>query len=351
MTSTDESASPARPDPLERGRDLVAADFARFEQELDAALLPQKEYLTEAERELYRRGKKLRPLMLLLSARLAGGADADLPAKAVKAAVSLEMLHVATLIHDDIVDVAPMRRGLRTVYAERGTATAVLIGDMQFIQAVRCFADAVETDNDMRLVRLVLEVGFKICCGELDELQTDPAADPATLRDRYYVVVDRKTAALFGLACEAGASLAGARTRYTFFVSRFGRRFGRAFQIMDDIFDLCRPDAVSGKAAGTDLAQRRFSLPIVYALEELPADHVAARIMRGADYTEDELRDAVAAVAGSGGILRAYAEARAMMFEGIEALAVFPEGPHRRALVELSEYVVNRGIRRMDARL
>ncbi len=338
-------------DPLERARELVQADFERFEVELGAALEPQKDYLSQTEYELYRRGKKLRPLLLLLSARLCAGADLELPRKAIRAGVSLEMLHVATLIHDDIVDLAPMRRGLRTVYAERGTAMAVLIGDMQFIQAVRCFADAVETDQDMRLVRLVLEVGFKICCGELDEIQTDPASRPGVLRQRYYLVVDRKTAALFGLACEAGANLAGARTRLTFFLSRFGRRFGRAFQIMDDIFDLVRPDAISGKALGTDLAQRRFSLPIIYALEELPADNPAARIMRGEPSTEAELRQALRDVAASNGILRAYSEARSMMIEGLQALEVFPDGPYRRALTAISLYVVNRGLRQLDVRL
>lgn len=338
-------------DPLERGRDLVHSDFERFEVELAAALEPQKDYLSPTEYELYRRGKKLRPLMLLLSARLCAGAAAELPRKAVRAAVSLEMLHVATLIHDDVVDLAPMRRGLRTVYAERGTAMAVLIGDMQFIQAVRCFADAVETDGDMRLVRLVLEVGFKICCGELDELQTDPNSRPGLLRQRYYLVVDRKTAALFGLACEAGANLAGARTRYTFFLSRFGRRFGRAFQIMDDVFDLVRPEVVSGKATGTDLAQRRFSLPIIYALEELPADGPAARIMRGEPYSDAQLRQGLRDVVTSNGILRAYAEARAMMIEGLQALEVFPDGPYRRALTDIARYVVDRGYRQLDARL
>jgi heptaprenyl diphosphate synthase len=338
-------------DPLERARALVQADFDRFEAELTDALQPQQDYLSETEYELYRRGKKLRPLLLLLSARLCAGAEAELPRKAVRAAVSLEMLHVATLIHDDIVDLAPMRRGLRTVFAERGTAMAVLIGDMQFIQAVRCFADAVETDKDMRLVRLVLEVGFKICCGELDELQTDPTWRGGALRQRYYQVVDRKTAALFGLACEAGANLVGARTRLTYFLSRFGRRFGRAFQIMDDIFDLVRPDAVSGKAAGTDLAQRRFSLPIIYALDELPPDHPAQRIMRGETLDEAELRRAVRDVAGSNGLLRAWSEARTMGIEAVQALEVLPDGPFRQALAEITLYVVNRGFRQLDARL
>src|SRR5947209_2222585 len=157
-------------DPISRARELIAEDLGRFEQGLETALAAQAEYLTATEYEMYRRGKKLRPLMLLLSSRLIAGAVRELPQKAINAAVSLEMLHVATLVHDDIVDVAPSRRGLSTVYSERGTEMAVLIGDLQFIQAVRCFAEGINAQEDMHLVRLVLDVGFKICCGELDEI-------------------------------------------------------------------------------------------------------------------------------------------------------------------------------------
>ena len=214
------------------------------------------------------------------------------------------MLHVATLIHDDIVDVAPLRRGLTSVHAERGTEMAVLIGDLQFIQAIRCFADAIDTQEDMRLVRLVLEAGFKVCCGELDELATDPNWRLPVLLERYFRVVDRKTGMLFGVACECGASLVGARSRETFQISRFGRRFGRAFQIMDDVFDLMRPTTVAGKAPGVDLAQRRITLPVIYALDELPADHPVHRILRGEAFDDQDLHTAVEAVRLSSGVMR-----------------------------------------------
>jgi heptaprenyl diphosphate synthase len=272
-------------DPLLDARELVSGDLVRFTQTLEAALAPQKEYLTPTEYALYRRGKKLRPVMLLLSARVCAGGGEELPYKAIRAATSLEMLHVATLIHDDIVDVAPVRRGMPSVFADRGTEMAVLIGDMQFIQAIRCFADGVETQEDMRLVRLVLEVGFRICCGEIDELQTDLARNTDDLRERYFSTVDRKTAALLGLAGAAGASLVGARTRVTVMLSRFGRCFGRAFQIMDDLFDFVRPDGVAGKAQGTDLRQRRLTLPVINALDTLPPDHFVRRILGGDPFT------------------------------------------------------------------
>ncbi len=237
-------------DPVHEARLLVDADLARFETTLAAALEPQAEYLSETEYETYRRGKKLRPLILLLSSRVCTGSAEELPQKVINASVSLEMLHVATLIHDDIVDVAPIRRGLGTVFAERGTEMAVLIGDLQFIQAIRCFADGIDTQKDMQVVKMVLDIGFQICCGELDEILTDPLLDAQTLEKRYLRTVNRKTAALFALACESGALLAGAGKTEAFHLGQFGRRFGVAFQIMDDIFDFVRPEELSGKAPG-----------------------------------------------------------------------------------------------------
>lgn len=331
------------PDPVHEARDLVIADLARFEETLAVALEPQAPYLSETEYETYRRGKKLRPLILLLSSRMCAGAEAVLPQKAINASVSLEMLHVATLIHDDIVDVAPMRRGLRTVYSERGTEMAVLIGDLQFIQAVRCFAEGIDTQEDMRLVNMVLDVGFQICCGELDELMTDPHLDSDTLEARYMQTVNRKTAALFALACEAGALLAGGSRSQAFHLSQFGRRFGVAFQIMDDVFDFVRPEALSGKAPGKDLEQGRVTLPLIYALPELGSAHAAQKMMKRQPYTHEELEETVRAVAASDGILRAYSKARKITLEAVDFLAEFPASPYRDALLAMSHYIIDRG--------
>ncbi|MEM8961152.1 MAG: polyprenyl synthetase family protein [Acidobacteriota bacterium] len=348
-------------DAVSAARSLLGDDMERFEAFLSAALEEQEGYLSATEHDLYARGKKLRPLMLMLSARLAGhGVIETISDKTIKAAVSLEMLHVATLIHDDIVDEAPLRRGLTSVHDARGTEMAVLIGDLQFIQAIRFFAHAVETQDDMRLVRLVLDVGFRICCGELDELATDPDVSADELRERYLQTVDRKTAVLFGLACEAGASLAGAGKRSTLHISQFGRSFGLAFQIMDDLMDFVRPDAHSGKLVARDLRQGRLSLPIVYALDELPREHVLHRLVRRQtravtteekEQYEEDVRRAVAAVVVSRGFLRAYSEARDAINLALRSLERFPDVPERRALADLAREVVDRSIHRPDAEL
>ena len=336
-------------DPIVEARELAAADLLRFEQTLQLALEPQREYLTETEYQLYSRGKKLRPLMLLLCARLNGNGAIELPQKVVNASVALEMLHVATLIHDDIVDVAPVRRGLKTVYAERGTETAVLVGDLQFIQAVRCFAAGIDTQQDMRLVQMVLDAGFKICCGELDELMTNPGWNTGVLVSRYFRTVDRKTGSLFGLACESGGMLMGAGKETLMYLSRFGRRFGRAFQIMDDVFDMVKPETAAGKSPGVDMELGRLSLPIIYALDELPRDHAIHRVVRREPHSAEELHRAIEAVVLSNGLLRAYSKAREMIADALEALHMLKPCPYRDVLTRISEYIVDRGFAQPDS--
>lgn len=343
MTLSNSQTEPAGPDLIDRIRDeLLAEDLERFADMLERALKPQQPYLTETEYHLYRRGKKLRPLMMLLSARMLHGPDSPLPQKAIQGAVSLEMLHVATLIHDDIIDDALVRRGLQSVNAARGVEAAILIGDMQFVQAIRGFVEAIDTQEDMGLVKLVLDTAFRICCGELDELETDPALSTVELQKRYMETIERKTAVLFGLACESGVTLANGRTGESRRAGFYGRRVGRAFQIMDDLFDFVQDDEASGKTRGMDLSRRRLSLPIIYAMEELGPWHPVSRIIRGADYSQQELEEGVDAVLRTSGFNRAYAEARSQALDALEYLKPFPRNRYRKALEDIALYVVDR---------
>jgi geranylgeranyl pyrophosphate synthase len=330
-------------DPVDRiRRELLADDLDRFYQVLFETLEPQRPYLTETEYELYRQGKKLRPVMLLLSARMMHGMTSALPPKAIQGAVSLEMLHVATLIHDDIVDGALVRRGMPSVNAARGTATSVVVGDLQFVQAIRGFVEAIDVQEDMVLVKLVLDTAFKICCGELDELQTDPSWATRVLHERYLQTIDRKTAVLFGLACEAGVALVSSHSSDARRAGFYGRRVGKAFQMMDDLLDFLHGAEDAGKSLGMDLSARRPSLPLIYAMEELGAAHRVTRIMRGAPFAPDELRGCVEAVKATQGFARAYAEARAAGLEALEYLRPFPHNRYRAALEEIALHVVDR---------
>lgn len=314
-----------------------------FEAALATALKPQEKYLTDTEHQLYRRGKKIRPMMLQLSARVIVGKE-ELTHKIAKACASLEMLHVATLIHDDIIDEALLRRGLMSVNAKRGTNAAILVGDMQFVQAIRTFVDAIDAQSEMGLVKVVLDTAFNICAGELDELETDPNWNYQTLRQRYFEVIERKTAIMFGLACETGMSLVNAGKSETRRIGFYGRRVGRAFQIMDDLFDFLQDEKGSGKQVGIDLIKRRVTLPLIYAMEELGNQHNVCKIMRGEIPAPDDLSDEIDAIMSTQAIEKSYADARNEALDALEYLKLFNKNVYRDALEEIAMYTVDRKI-------
>lgn len=322
--------------------ELLQEDLQQFHEILHKVLEVQRGYLTQTEYAIYNSGKKLRPLMMMLSARMVHGPDNPLPQKVVQGAVSLEMLHVATLIHDDIIDDALVRRGMGSVNAVRGPNEAIIVGDMQFVQAIRSFVDAIDAQKDMEQVKLVLDTAFKICAGELDELRTDSALSTRELYVRYMDTIDRKTAVLFGLACETGVALADGRASDARRVGFYGRRVGRAFQMMDDLLDFVQDDTVSGKMRGMDLSRRRVSLPIIYAMEELGPEHAVHKIMDGRDFTAEDLRVGIEGVIRCPGFARAYSEARTQILNGLNYLALFPVNRFRRALEDIAMYVVDR---------
>ena len=331
--------------PLEAiAQDLISEDLQRFREEVDRALAPQAEYLTDVERALYERGKKIRPVLMLLSARMIHGGD-PLPEKVIKGAASLEMLHVATLIHDDIIDDAMVRRGLPSVSAARGSKKALLVGDLQFVQALRGFVDAIDTDSDMGIVKLVLNTAFDICRGELDELDVGYTGDEASMRERYLTTIERKTAVLFGLACEAGVSLADGRTHQARRAGFFGRRMGCAFQIVDDILDIVQLEESAGKSPGIDLLQGRWSLPLIYAVSELGPDHDIARsLIHGKSLGPNDFHRCFSELKRTQAIDRSYGEARRAALESLFYLKPFTKSVYRDALEDLSMYVVDRSV-------
>ncbi|KQO12478.1 hypothetical protein ASF09_19030 [Sphingomonas sp. Leaf242] len=326
--------------------EMEAQDWSCFRQQLEAALAPQQPYLTDLERAMYAGGKKVRPRVMMLSARLMNpwGPLSD---KVYKGAAAVEMLHVATLIHDDIVDEAPMRRGLPSIAAARGTKTAVLIGDLQFVQAIRAFASAVDTDSDMALTRRVLDAAFDLCCGELDEFDRTLPEDRVERIARYYRTIDRKTGVLFRLACSGGVELAGGRTREARRAGFVGRSIGRAFQIMDDVRDIVELDQYAGKAAGADLIMGRHSLPLLHAVDALGTDCTIARAMRGdGSVREADLDSALDEIRDCGAIDAAYAAARREAMDALFFLQPFAPTPARAALSAVAMEIVDRPLNR-----
>ena len=212
-------------------------------------------------------GKRIRPALVFLSGwRGDGQPTADL----IKAAAVVELVHLATLVHDDIMDGADMRRSRRTAAREYGQTAAVLLGDALFSHALHLAAQFPSTE----VCHMVSESTRKVCAGEI--VQTLRRGSTNITREDYWRIIDLKTAELFRVSCFLGARLAGSSAAYTAEVARFGRHLGIAYQIYDDLADFFGNEQRIGKTLGTDLASGKITLPLLILLERLPtAERVA----------------------------------------------------------------------------
>jgi geranylgeranyl pyrophosphate synthase len=259
----------------------------------------------------------------------AGGGDEGL----VRAAAAVELVHSATLVHDDVLDVAPLRRGRPTVFATAGRAAATQTGDLLFARAFALLA----ANDDPAQVRALSDAGSALARGEL--LQRADAFDAAIPLDRYLLRCELKTARLFEAACILGALESGAGEDGAEALREFGRRIGLAFQILDDVLDVAGPAERTGKHRGTDLLDGTVTLPFILARERDPALGALdpRAIVRPAD--AEAICDRIAATG-------ALDEARAVALEHVAAAkAVVPAGlpeRERRALLLVADGVVAR---------
>jgi octaprenyl-diphosphate synthase len=242
-------------EPVEPFLDAVHERLARQVNEFDAALTPYAEYALNGS------GKHLRPALVALSANALGGANDS----HVTVAVIIEMVHLATLVHDDVMDEAEIRRARPTLAANWGNEIAVLFGDCLFAQALKLAASFPTPE----ICRAVAQATNTVCSGEI--LQTQQRRNLQFSRDDYFRVLEMKTAELFALSCELAAVLSGATAIQRAALRRFGLAFGTAYQIWDDCVDLFGSEAAAGKSLGTDLAKGKLTLPILLLLERADA--------------------------------------------------------------------------------
>ncbi|HUG12182.1 MAG TPA: polyprenyl synthetase family protein [Opitutaceae bacterium] len=206
-------------------------------------------------------GKRLRPLLVFLSGwEGEGKVNPDL----VKAAAVIEMVHMATLVHDDIMDGAAIRRGRATVSERDGPSVAVLLGDALFSQAVVLSTQF----PDVFVSRRIAEATRRVCSGEI--IQTLGSSGGAPDRSRYERVIDLKTAELFSVSCELGSALSGARPARVSSIAAFGRHLGVAYQVYDDLADFAGDASVIGKTLGTDWKSGKLTLPVLELLDRMP---------------------------------------------------------------------------------
>ena len=319
---------------LEQIKEPIQAEFEVFKQKFDASLQSSNPLLGEVINFIkQRRGKMMRPMLTLLMAKLCGKIEES----TYYAAISLELLHTASLVHDDVVDESDKRRGQASVNALYDNKVSVLVGDFLLATSL---TNAALTDN-ISLVKLVSCLGQKLSEGEIIQLSNTNASDFS--EDVYFDVIKKKTAALFSTAAEAGVRSVESCDETAEKAYRFGELIGIAFQIKDDIFDYNPSDSL-GKPSGNDMKEGKLTLPALYVLNafnEESMKNLALKI-RSLEATTEEITLFIDYVKQNGGI--EYAT-QVMIDYRNKALALLPKTASpdlKEALTSYIDYVIER---------
>jgi len=310
-------------------------DLKQIEAELSENLKPYLDLVSDVARHiLFAGGKRLRPLLLVLSAKLCGYHDDY--AKTVSTA--LEYLHAATLLHDDIVDDAVLRRGKTVAHSVYGNAITVLVGDFLLARALAICADS----GKIRVIHIISNLTENMSTGEVHQLMRK--GDVSLTEDEYLEVIRRKTAVLFQAACTISAVISDAPQEKEEALTNFGYNLGLAFQMVDDLFDYIMDTADLGKRVGADLREGKLTLPVIYALKQAnPADRQQmVKIIQNQDFSVEEFQILTALMKKCGGIAYTEQKAMACIEKAKEALSVFEPSKIKDSLMDIADYMLAR---------
>lgn len=277
-------------------------------------------------------GKRLRPAMVLAASRF-GQYDFE---KVRQLAVSVELIHTATLIHDDIIDDSPLRRGIPTIQSRLGKDVAVFAGDFVFSKVFELYAFS----EHFELLRIVAKVLHKICEGELKQRE-DLFNTNLTFKD-YIFRIRRKTAMLFALSAELGARASKAPEKTVKALYRYGMNIGIAFQIVDDLLDFTSNNTQLGKPVGADIREGVITLPTIYALRHSKQKEYLKDILLNKRTDEVEIENAIEIVKNSGGLNYARCIAEKYVEKAQKSIEQLPDIPIKKVLVNISTLVTNR---------
>ncbi len=314
--------------------DLLHDDLQAIEREFGRDAVSSVAAITEiAEYLRGGGGKRIRPSMLLLSCRCLGYSGSSMH----RLGAVIEMIHTATLVHDDIIDGAELRRGRPSPNTTWGNSRCVLAGDWLYMQA---FHIALEEQN-FRVLELLISLTQMMVEGEL--LQTEKLGRPVT-EGEYNELIYRKTACLFEVSMRLGAILAGADPAIESCLAEYGHSLGLAFQVVDDVLDLTSAEAVLGKPVASDLREGKATLAVVHALQHATAAESEAILQVLADgaFLQVRYEDVLSTLDRYGSIDFAMSVARGHAERARRALDPIPESEYKRALLWVPDFVVNR---------
>lgn len=325
---------------MEDIRNAIQTEFRQFEAELANALRSENPLLSEALDYLHaQKGKQLRPILVMLSAGICRG----ITNKTIKTAVSMELMHTASLVHDDVVDNSPTRRGQNALHKQWNNKVAILVGDYMLAKAIELLA-AIHNNT---VLNTVADMTLALTSGEILQLHANQSMWIS--EEQYLRIIENKTARLFSACSEAGAASSGATARQQNALRQFGIYLGLCFQIKDDIFDFSDIEDL-GKPTMNDINDGKATLPIIISLQRASkeeATHIQAlgealaSKSSGINVLEAE-EEIKSFVLRYDGIHYAYQLMEKYRQKAIEALKIFPENVYKSSLIALLNYAINR---------
>jgi len=318
---------------VKKANQLIAAELSEFERHFKAAVKSKVPLLDRIMQYIVKRkGKQLRPMFVMLSARLGGPVNE----KTYRAASLVELLHTATLVHDDVVDDAHERRGFFSINALWKNKVAVLVGDYLLSKGLLLSIN----NGDFRILQILSTAVKQMSEGEL--LQMEKSRSLNLDEEVYYDIIRGKTASLLSSACGAGACSTFEQEQDIQRLESFGEKVGMAFQIKDDLFDYGA--ASIGKPTGNDIKEKKLTLPLIYTLNNTSSDtrRKLIYIVKNQNTRKDKIKYVIDTVRASGGIDYATEKMNQFRDEALELLFHYPKSEVRDALEELVRYTTDR---------
>ena len=315
---------------------LVRRDLVQVEEELDRRVRDASEVVSSIVRYTQQSGgKRVRPALLLLAAKLVND---ETTTSAIRMAAVMEMLHTATLVHDDIIDEAGVRRGRASANAKWGNDVTVLIGDWLYMTAY----DISLTERNFDILDVLTGMTRLMVDGEI--MQLSMIGNSHITEAEHLEIVRRKTACLFSACAEVGGIVAGATREQRKALARYGLMVGTAFQLVDDVLDFVSTEAKLGKPVANDLREGKLTLPLIYLLDEGNEQHrvMVETVMRERCFDSVKREEVLSLIDEHGTLSPARAEARRYAGEAIDAMGVFPSSVFRDALVSVPHFIIDR---------
>ena len=319
---------------LEEIRSIVSEEWSLLDQEIEKQLSSDIQLINNISQYIVNSGgKRIRPLIVLLSAKACGASDLD---RIVKAAAMIEFIHTATLLHDDVVDNSDSRRGIKTAHQSFGNESTILVGDFLYSRAFQIMVQI----NHMGIMEVMSDATNTIAEGEV--LQLINSGNPKITKEQYLEVIYRKTGKLFEAAMVVGGLLSNQSQKVLNTLQLFGKELGMAYQIVDDVLDYSSSFEIMGKDVGDDLAEGKVTLPMIYTLERAMPDMqemIGQAILKKDSQNADKI---IGCIQSTGSIASSVNTAKEKTEFALHSIQSLDNSKYKTALTNLAEIILHR---------